>query len=310
MAIALRFGGYQGPNSVHTRAGHAFGEALKETLGSAVDYSFDSNIVERGHKASDLLSMVESGELDGCYFSSSYLASRVPELGIFDQHFIVPDRRRAYAVLDGTLGAELAKLVAHNTGYEVLDYWDNGFRHISNGLHPLREPQDCVGLKLRTLANDNHRRVFRALGFQPITIDVRDLPDAVVSGRVDAQENPLTNIYNFGLHETHRHITLTRHLMGVAMALFNKQAVTSWPEEFRQGVRIALRRATQAQRRFADDDDAICTQKLTDDGVEILELSPAERQAFADATQAEVEVTRNSFDGRLIRLFDADLAAS
>lgn len=306
MPVTIRFGGYQGPNSVHTRGGYRFGEALSEIAGDSVDFRFDSNIVERGHKASDLLSMVESGDLDGCYFSSSYLAGRVPELGIFDQHFIVPDRGRAYAVLDGALGGKLAELVAQNTGFAVLDYWDNGFRHISSGRR-LQTPADCVGLKIRTLANDNHKRVFRALGFEPMSIDVRDLPEAVASGRVDAQENPLTNIYNFGLHRTHRHITLTRHLLGVALALFNAQSVATWPREIRQAVQAALRQATTAQRQFAEEDDRICGEKLTAEGVEILELTPRQREAFADATRAEVAVTRASFDAHLISLFDADL---
>ena len=238
--IELRFGGYQGPASVHTRAGNIFGEALASELGDRVSVVVDSNIVERGHKAADLLSMTESGELDGCYFSSSYVASRVPELGIFDQHFVVPDRAKAYAILDGPLGERLASLVEEKTGYTVLDFWDNGFRHISNGKRPIRKPEDCQGLKLRTLANEDHQRVFRALGFEPKVIDVRDLKAAVHEGTVDAQENPLTNTYNFGLHTTHRYVTLTRHLLGVAMVLFNKEKVQSWPADFRAGVERAL----------------------------------------------------------------------
>ena len=124
MPIELRFGGYQGAASVHSRAGNVFGEKLADELGNSVKFTFDANIVERGRKASDLLSMVETGEIDGCYFSSSYLADRVPELGIFDQHFVVPDRARAYAILDGSLGRRLAALVESSTGYVVLDYWD------------------------------------------------------------------------------------------------------------------------------------------------------------------------------------------
>ncbi|MCP4999419.1 MAG: TRAP transporter substrate-binding protein [Hyphomicrobiales bacterium] len=308
--ISIRFGGYQGLASVHTRAGHAFGDALSKTLGNTADFSFDSNIVERGQKASDLLSLVESGTLDACYFSSSYLASRVPELGIFDQHFIVPDRARAYAALDGALGRELSRLMEEKTGYAVLDFWDNGFRHISNGKGPILSPEDCQGLKIRTLANDNHQRVFRALGFEPKTIDVRDLPAAVADGTVDAQENPLTNIYNFGLHKNHKHITLTRHLIGVAMVLFNKAAVQSWPADFKKGVQQALRKATQAQRGFADEDDVVCADSLVAEGVEIRDLSKAQRQAFVDATKDEVAKTRAGFDARLITLFDADLAGS
>lgn len=308
--VKIRFGGYQGPNSVHTRAGHRFGTALSQELGPDVEFVFDSNIVERGRKASDLLSMVETGELEGCYFSSSYLAHRVPELGVFDQHFVVPDRKRAYAVLDGALGRKLAELVEANTGFAVLNFWDNGFRHISNGVRSIERPEDCRGLKIRTLANDNHQRVFRALGFEPMQIDVRDLPEAVASGRVDAQENPLTNIYNFGLHATHKHITTTRHLMGVALALFNKATVRSWPEEVQAGVSRALGTATAAQRRFADEDDLICAGKLAAEGVEILELRPGQRENFAEATRDEVAKTRAGFDNALIRLFDDDLSGA
>jgi len=308
--IELRFAGYQGPASVHTRAGHVLGDALARELGSAVDFSFDANIVERGHKASDLLSMVEAGDIDGCYFSSSYLAGRVPELGIFDQHFVVPDRERAYSILDGSLGRRLASLVEAGTGFAVLDYWDNGFRHISTGRHPILRPEDCRGLTIRTLANEDHQRVFRSLGFEPRVIDVRDLPAAVADGTVDAQENPLTNIYNFKLHTTHKYITLTRHLIGVAMVLFNKEKVRSWPADIRAGVEQAVAQATASQRRFADEDDRICAEKLIAEGTELHELDSAQRQAFVTATRDEVAITRGGFDADLIKLFDENLSGA
>ena len=309
MTITIRFGGYQGDNSVHTRGGRVLADAVAHNTGGAAVVDFDQNIVARGQKAADLLTMTEAGELDGCYFSSSYLAKRVPELGLFDQHFVVPDRRRAYSVLDGGLGVRLKSEVERSTGYTVLGYWDNGLRHISS-TRRIERPEDCNGLKLRTLANENHQRVFRALGFEPMAIDVRDLPEAVRSGRVDAQENPLTNIYNFELHKTHRTITLTRHLLGVALVLFNADAVGAWPAEIRDGVLSAVAEATAAQRAFAEADDEICAKALREDGVEIIELSDDARQAFQDLTRPEVEITRAGFSSDLVELFDADLAGS
>jgi len=308
MVTKIRFGGYQGDNSVHTRGARVFCDALARIAGDAVEVEFLQNIVESGHKASDLLSMAESGELDGCYFSSSYLAARVPELALFDQHFTVPNRRQAYGVLDGSLGRRLAEEVAAKTGFSVLGYWDNGLRQISSVGTPMRRPCDCAGLKLRTLASDDHQRVFRALGFEPMAIDVRDLPEAVATGRVDAQENPLTNIYNFDLHKTHRVITLTGHLLGVALVLFNRQTVESWPPDVRAAVEAAVTEATVAQRRFAEEDDEICAKALIGDGVELIELSEAERAAFENATRDEVQKTRQRFSADLIALFEDDLA--
>lgn len=308
MATRIRFGGYQGDNSVHTRGARVFCDALRRIAGDTVEVEFRQNIVETGKKASDLLSMTESGELDGCYFSSSYLAARVPELALFDQHFAVPTRRQAYGVLDGSLGRHLAAEVGAKTGYCVLGYWDNGLRHISYRGTPIREPGDCVGLKLRTLASEDHQRVFRALGFEPMAIDVRDLPEAVASGKVDAQENPLTNIYNFGLHKTHRTITLTGHLLGVALVLFNREAVEGWSHALRSAVEAAVTEATAAQRKFAEDDDDICARALKKDGVTLIDLTGPERAAFADATRGEVNKTRQRFGADLITMFEDDLA--
>ncbi len=309
MSIELKFGGYQGDNSVHTRGGRVLADAIAEETGGAVSLNFDENIVSRGHKAADLLSLTESGDLDGCYFSSSYLAKRVPELGLFDQHFVVPDRRRAYALLDGALGDRLRGEVAKATGYEVLGYWDNGLRHISSA-KPIKAVADCADLKIRTLANDDHQRVFRALGFDPQAIDVRDLPDAVKTGKVDAQENPLTNILNFSIHDTHRHILLTRHLLGVALVLFNAERLSSLDPDHRAGLERAVKRAETAQRKFAEDDDTICADAMRSQGVEITELDDATRAAFAEATRAEVDITRSQFSPELRDLFDTELSAA
>lgn len=308
MVTTLTFGGYQGDNSVHTRAALVFQDAVARLSGGSVAVEFKMNITEAGRKGSDLLSMTEAGELDGCYFSSSYLASRVPELALFDQHFAVVNRRQAYGVLDGDLGKRLAQEVGDKTGYTVLAYWDNGLRHISTTGKGLQSPEDCKDLKLRTLASDDHQRVFRALGFEPTVIDVRDLPCAVASGQVDAQENPLTNIYNFDLHKTHRTITLTGHLLGVALVLFNSKSVDSWSPEVREVVSKALAEATAAQRTFAEQDDEICTKALTADGVSLITLSPEERETFAKSARAEVMKTRERFNSELLTMFDNDIA--
>ena len=309
MALELKFGGYQGNRSVHTRGARVLVDAVAEETNGAVSLVFDENIAARGQKATDLLSLTEDGDLDGCYFWSSYLAGRVPGLGLFDQHFVVPDRRRAYALLDGALGDRLRCEVAAATGYEVLGYWDNGLRHISSAV-PIRSPGDCANLKIRTLANEDHQRVFRALGFDPVVIDVRDLPEAVMTGRVDAQENPLTNILNFGIHKTHRHILLTRHLLGVVLVLFNAERLKGLDPGIRAGLQRAVDRSSVAQRRFAEEDDVICRAELHREGVEITELDDDAREIFARTVRAEVEITRSRLATALRELFDKELRAA
>jgi tripartite ATP-independent transporter DctP family solute receptor len=279
----LRLGGYQGENSVHTRALRRLADVLARAAEPAFDVAMRSDITIEGHRAADLLAMTEDGRLELCYFASSYLAARVPSLGAFDLPFAAADRAAIYRELDGEMGARVAADVAAATGYRVLAFWDNGFRHFSNRLRPIRRPEDCRGMRLRTLDNALHQRIFAALGFEPVAIDVKDLARAVARHEVDAQENPLTNIWNFGLHRTHRHVSLTSHFYGVALLLMNRAWFDALPEPARAALRAAAADATAVQRELATADDTQCLAKLRDDGVMIVPPQEIDSEAFRRA---------------------------
>jgi len=283
---SIRFAGYQPARSVHSRAARRLGAELKRRLGDRIAFELTENLPATGRKAADLLTMTEGDELDLCYFSSSYLIARVPSLGIFDLPFQFTDRHQVYDLCDGEPGTRLAEHIAAATGFALLGTWDNGVRHISNARHPIRTLADCRGLKIRTLDNALHHRVFQALGFEPETIDVKDLPAAVAEHRVDAQENPLTNLINFDLHKTHRFVTLTGHFLGTALVLCNRQRFAQWPAEVQDALTDAIAGVTPIQRREAAQEDETCLTQLLADGVTITKADEFDRASFADATAA------------------------
>ena len=277
--VAVRLGGYQGETSILTRALRRLAASLAAVPGTGWQVEVVRDVTEQGARAVDLLSMVEQGTVEICYFASGYLAGRVPSLGAFDAPFPALDRARLYAELDGgELGARLAGDLAQRAGYRLLGWWDNGVRHITNRLRPIRRPDDCRGLRIRTLDNAAYQRVFAGIGFTPVVIDVKDLARAVETHAVDAQENPLTNTVNFGLHKTHKHLSLTSHFHGVALLLANR----AWFEALAPGLQSALLAAsadaTAAQRQWAIDEDALCLERLRREGVAIV---PAEEIDFA-----------------------------
>ena len=293
--ISIRFGGYQPPTSVHTKAVEIFGRCLADRLGDRVRFSFDGNVTVSGQTMTSLLERVENGAFDMCYVSTSYLAERVPEFALFDLPFTINDREQAYRVLDGPLAQILADKLSACSGYRVLGFWDNGFRHFTNRLRPIHEPADCKGMRIRTLLSDLHGRVFRMLGFEPVALDVKDLVGSVRTHIVDAQENPLTNFYNFAIHKHHRHITLSGHFFGAAVLLCHNAGYASWPAEVRQAVNEAAGEATDRQREFATAEDTDVLVKLNPDETEIVRLSDAERSLFVDAVAPIIDQQRDVF---------------
>ena len=92
--IEIRVGGYAPRDSTHSRAVEHFSRRLHELAGDAVSVDVLWNILDTGRPAADLLAMVEAGELTLCYFSSSYLGSRVPELNALEIPFLFGDLAR------------------------------------------------------------------------------------------------------------------------------------------------------------------------------------------------------------------------
>lgn len=304
MVTTLKFGGYQAAASVHTRAAVKFGEELKHRLGDQISFEFRPNIVAEGHNAKNLLSWVEDGTLSMCYFSASYLADRVPEMALLDLPFMFRNRTHAYAVLDGPLKQYLSDKISSRTGYRLMDFWDNGFRHFSNSVRPIRTPDDCRGLTIRTLFSDLHGKVFRQLGFDPKPLDVKDLIEGIETGTVTAQENPLTNTYNFGIHLHHKYNTLSAHFFGAAALLCNAKAYANWPAEVQTAVTDAARVATATQRQLASAEDDEMLSKLAKTDVELHKLSADEQAQFIAALKPLMEQQKSRFGSALFSMVE------
>ncbi len=276
-----------------------FGESLSGSLGDRVGFEHVLNITEQGRKAADLLTMVASGETSLCYFSSSYLADKVPEIALFDLPFLIRDRAQAYSMLDGPLGQLVVDKMAEAAEFRIVAWWDNGFRHFSNGVRPIRTPADCEGLKIRTLFSELQQQSFAAMGFNPVPLDVAELPGACADGTVDAQENPLTNTFNFGINAHHRWITMSGHFFGPCVVLAHKKTWDAWPVDVRQAVQEALAVATPAQRGFAAAEDDEIRSRLDPTQNELIELTEDERGAFVAAVAPLVEKTMGQFRDEL-----------
>jgi TRAP-type C4-dicarboxylate transport system substrate-binding protein len=302
MAVRVRIAGYQDEQSVHTRAVRLMMRALQEKASGLVSVDFESNIAERGRKVADLLDLVKSGDLDICYFSSSYLTKRVPALGVLDIPFQFTDRRDTRAFLDGSIGALLRREIAAHTEYELLAFWDNGLRNISNGKRPIRTPNDCAGLRIRTLPSANYMATFRALGMEPVALDVADMVQAIANGEVDAQENPLTNIQLFGLQKYHPFVTMTGHFYGIALVLCNASSLASWPDDVPSAISAAVSECTAAQWKLAFEHEIASRKALEAQGITIIDLGEAARSAFKQAVHGVIEQAYSKLPQGLVRL--------
>ena len=299
-------GGYGPPTTTCSRGLKIMGDRLVAQFGTAVDVKYIWNIMDLGYKGGDLLWMAEHGILTLTYQSTSYLADRVPELEFADLPFLFDGLRDARAAMDGKLGAWLSRRIEERIpGYRLLGYFENGYRHVSNRLRPVRTPADLKGMRIRLMPGKVHARSFELLGAVPFSLDLKPGLEAVVSGAVDAQENPLANTVDYGAHKVHRYHTLTGHCYLSRGIYMNRAELERWPQELQEGIRKAAREAIAAQRELAVEEEQTARKAIESAGGEVLELTPEERAAFARAVTPLHDEARKRFGEEVFALVRA-----
>jgi TRAP-type transport system periplasmic protein len=303
--LVLKFGGYQEPASIHNRAAGRFGDSLKKKLGDRIAFELIGSVLKIGRPSGDLPVMVDAGELDFCYMSTVRFAKWVPELKLLELPFVVKDRKAITDVFAGDFGNLIRRRMGEKTPYRLLGLWDNGFRHFTNKVRPIRTPTDCKGLRIRSQVSELHAEVFSAFGFEPIPVDVKVFTEEIATDRFHAQENPLTNTYNFGVQNFHRYFTLSGHLFGAAAFICKEARYQSWPQDVRAAVDLLAQEATAYQHQLAAREDAEILAKLAATEVEVVRLTDAERAAFVKASQPVLDRHRKELDPKLFAYLDA-----
>ena len=289
-------GGYGPPSTTCSRGMKVMGDTIASQFGKDVAVHYVWNVMDIGYKAADLLWMAEDGVLSMSYQSTSYLADRVAEMDFADLPFLFDNLEQARAAMDGAFGAWMTQKIEERIpGYRVLGFFENGYRHISNQLRPVRTLADLKDMKVRLMPGEIHRRSFALMGAVSCPLDLKPGLEAVVSGTVDAQENPFANTVDYGAHKVHRYHTLSSHCYLSRGLYFNRAQFDRWPKDLQEAMRVAARKAVLAQRELAIEEELAARKTIETAGGEVVELTNEARAAFKRAVKPLHDEARQRF---------------
>jgi TRAP-type transport system periplasmic protein len=302
MSIKIRMGGYGPPTTGFSKAMKFIGDTLAAEFGDRIAIDYVWNIMDHGHKAEDILTLVESGEITLGYQSSSYLTDRVPELGFVDLPFLFANNAQARGAMDGDLGKFLAAKTEERIGYRILGWFENGFRHISNRLRPIHVPADMTGMKIRVLPSEIHRRTFELLGAVAMRMDLTEAIAMIKAGTLDAQENPLANTVTYGVHNFHKFHTLSSHFYISRPVFLHRASFDAWPADLQSAMRKAVAESVTFQRKLAVEENETSRKAIEAAGCEIHELTAKEHDAFVAAVQPLLADARKMYGDAMFKM--------
>ena len=273
-------GGYQGSASLHTKSIEYFISKISNNF--VVDFIMD--VTTSGDKASSLIEKTQHQEIHVSYLLSSYFEKILPEIKILDLPYLFNNRNEAYNSLKSDFFSYIDdKLKDKNL--KLLGFWDNGIRHISSKIKLIKTLSDCKGQVIRTTPSPLHIEIFKKLGFAPKPLDVRDFKIAIEKNDIDAQENPLTNYWNFGVYKKQEFVTLTSHMFGFCLFVINDDYFNKLSDINKKFLINKSKEVTDYQRKLAIDEDHILISKIKSENIKIQTIDKKNLEDFKGVTK-------------------------
>ena len=279
MKESLIIAGYQGTDSIHTKSVEHFINEI--SFDFITDFIMD--VTNNGAKASSLIEKTQQGEIHVSYLLSSYFVKILPEIKILDLPYLFNNRNEAYNFLKSNFFNYIDDKLKDNN-LKLLGFWDNGIRHISSKIKLTKTLSDCKGQIIRTPPSPLHVEIFSKLGFIPKPLDVRDFKLAIEKNEIDAQENPLTNYWNFEVYKKQKFVTLTSHILGFCLFVINNDYFNKLSDLNNKFLINKSKETTEFQRRLAISEDDILIKKIKSKNIKIENIDKRGLEDFKSAT--------------------------
>jgi tripartite ATP-independent transporter DctP family solute receptor len=256
---------------------------------------------------------IRQGIIDMAVGSTINWSPQVKELNLFSLPFLMPDYRAIDALTQGEVGKQLFGILERQ-GVVPLAWGENGYRELTNSKREVRKPDDLKGMKIRVVGSPLFLDTFRALGANPTQMSWADAQPALASGAVDGQENPMSIFNAAKLHTVgQKFVTMWGYVADPLVFVVNKEAWESWTPADRDIVRQAAIDAGRQQIAIARagliEADLPMIKNVQALGVTVTRLSPAERDAFVNATRRVYSQWKGTIGPDLVNKAEAAIAA-
>ncbi|EDP65785.1 hypothetical protein BAL199_03134 [alpha proteobacterium BAL199] len=258
-------------------ASHEFAKRVGEKSGGKIEVQvFPSS--QLGNDK-DMLQKMKLGQID-FFIPSSIMSSVTPEFGVFDMPYIIKDRGHITRVVE-KMGGSLFAPAAEAKGVKILGFWENGFRQITNNVHPIVKPEDLKGVKLRTPRGEWRLKMFQAYGANPSPMAFSEVFTALKTGVMDGQENPLINVWSAKFYEVQKYLSMTGHVYIPAYLVTSPKTFANWPADVQKIIGETAVEMEPFARKVGEDFDNDLLSKLKEKGMAINE---ADKEAFVKAS--------------------------
>jgi tripartite ATP-independent transporter DctP family solute receptor len=234
---------------LHRRLVEMWSAIHTETGGRVETQVYPGNNGISGSDPAALRALV-AGEIQFFTLMGGILGTIVPAAEVQQMPFVFRSAAHAHQAMDGALGDYLREEMAAKgiVGFKA-GAFDNGMRQIAGTGRPVVRPADLAGVRMRVPAGAAVAGVFKALGAEPVVVNSDGIFDALASGKVQAQENPLALMELFKLDEVVKYVSMTNHMWSGFNLLAHQATWRMLPTDIEAIIERNVTKYVRLQRR-------------------------------------------------------------
>lgn len=245
----------------------------------------------------EMVQETRKGErLQACGVTTAAIAQggNVPQMQLVELPFLFRNNAEADYVLDSLFPTMSA--ILDRRGFKLAIWSENGWRSFGTKSKPIRTPDDLKGLKMRSQESDVHMAMYKMYGATAVQKPMTEVLTGLNSNVLDGLDNTALFMQAGGLGEPLNHFTLSRHIYQPAAILYSKAWYDKLPADL-QTVVMDVQGFSEKGRRMIRAEEGAMMDNWEFFGVEVIELSAAEREAFAKPARAMHDSFAAGIDG-------------
>ena len=259
---------------------------------------YNNGVAVSKHSLVDLL---DAGKIEMSQTYTVTLGKINEDFFALDLPFLFKDHDHASRVFEGTVGQTLLNsLEESNKKVKGLAFtYSGGFRMMAgNGV--VNKIEDMRGMKIRTSYSPVAIDTFKVIGADPVAMEIEELSEGLAQADVTVGESTYPRVYALGQNAVSKVINHTEHSLFLTTILVGSDFWNGLSTELQQVVSDAALVAANYERSLSIDDVKAVQARAQQDGIEVVTMSKAEQQRFAEATAIVYEMHKDTFSAGLV----------
>lgn len=266
-------------SSTWYEAAQDFADKIKEETDGRISIEVFANEQLSGGDQGKAVEMLSKGNIDLTFHSTIIYSTLDERFGVISAPFLFKDLDEADTAMSGAGGEALGE-VLQEIGIKPLGFGENGFRQVTNKVHPIESVDDVDGLKIRVPGITMYTDLWRELGADPSTMSFSEVITSLQQNVIDGQENPIDAIHAFKLDEVQDYLTMWNYSYDPIVLGMNNELFESLSDNDKERFERLGKEAAAYQLELTREREAEQIEDLEDKGMKLYYPTDEELEEF------------------------------